>query len=150
MGRKRATLAEELARQDRVWQEAEAVGADGEYVDGRALAVARLAAAADDAEELARGCGDDAALAVQSVRCIPFGLDSWGVSWEALVRAQAEKAQRFARLAFRLAEQAQALRALADAVQEAGSVPEGVCGLCGGPVDENPARLCRVCWERGR
>lgn len=144
-------LAARLVRQDRAWEAAEAVGDDGEYVDGRAMAVARLSAAADDAAELSQAFGADAALAVQSVRSVPFGLDSWGVSWEALVGAQAAKAARCARLAFRLAEQAEALRSLADAVQEAGLLPEGVCGLCGGPVAlDNPARLCGPCWQRGR
>jgi hypothetical protein len=77
----------------------------------RAVNVARLLAAADDAAELAEAFGRDARLAL-----VAYGTGA--------------TVKRYARLAFRLAEECRRLRTLAEAVHE------------------EAGRFCEVCQER--
>lgn len=96
-------------------------------VSDAGLTVARLSAAADDLTELAAGLGGDAAWAAR-------------VAEQSIWMTECDgRAYRAARMAGRLAGEADRLRSLADAIFAAYDGPE-VCALCGGEAGRCASR----------
>lgn len=144
-GRVSGELAPETVAQLAAQRRRDEAAEDGH---ARALAVGRLSAAADDAEELARGLGADAVLWLRTVQGWRLDLGP-EVGPFSPVAQMLDRVARCTRLAVRLARQAVALRESADDVQTAADL-DGLCLTCGEPAREAGRPVCLRCWSRAR
>lgn len=123
-----------------------AAGQAAEVAEARTgYTVARLAAAADDAEELAAAMGRDAVMAAESVGMIPEAAGAHAEHWRALAAGQAVRAGLYARLAWRCACQAAALRDLAEDLGRPDALAEAACKRCAVRQAETADGLCWRC-----